>query len=234
MESILARDFIGICLVLGPLLAHGEVTPARLREDEYSIESQIRLPEDLERRRYDVYCEVRVMMTGRPRDVSCYALDASIPRKLVHAVSAAGMHSRFVPATRDGKPVEIYMVLMARILVTKQEPLVLVLPNNGIEHERYGLFYIAPQRFNEFYWGTGWVPYFNSHVSDPDVLVWQELWIDERGTVTNSRLTNRSGAPPAVIKEIGKSMAKMQFIPGFVEGKPVPMHYAEPAYSTDD
>jgi hypothetical protein len=127
------RGFIATCLALGPLLAHGDVTPARLREDEYSIESQLQLPDDLERRRYDVHCEVRLRINGRPRDVSCYALDPTIPRKLVDAVSLAGLRSRFVPATRDGKPVEIFMVLMVRILVTAQESLVLVLPNNGVE-----------------------------------------------------------------------------------------------------
>jgi hypothetical protein len=233
MGSALARGILGTWLVLAPLFAHGDVTPARLREDEYSIESQLQLPDDLGRRRYDVYCEARVRMTGRPGDVSCYALDATVPRSLVDAVSLAGLRSRFVPATRDGKPVEIYMVLMVRVLVTEQESLVLVLPNNGVEHERYGLFYIAPQRFNEFYWGTGNEPYFNSHVSDPDVLVWQEFWIDEHGNVTDSRLTNASGASGAVMKEVGKSARKMQFMPGFFEGKAVPMHYREPAYSAD-
>jgi hypothetical protein len=236
MESILARGFVGTCLTLAPLLAHGEVTPARLREDEYSIESLLEVPEDLERRRiYDVHCEVRVHMTGQPRSFTCYALDTTVPRRLINAVSRAGMRSRFVPATRDGKPVAIYMVLMVRVTVIKgREALVLVLPNNGIERKRYGLFYIAPQRFNEFGWGTGEEVYFNSKRSSPEVLIWEELWIDEHGTVTDFRLTNASGASIAVEKAVRDSVAKMQFMPGFHEGKPVAMHYIEPAYSVSD
>jgi hypothetical protein len=234
MASILARGFIGTCLVLGPLLAHGDVTPARLREDEYSIESLLQVPDDLERRRsYDVHCEVLVQMTGRPRDCSCYALDPSVPRKLVNAVSRAGARSRFVPATRDGKPIEIYMLLMVRVMLIKNEPLVLVLPNNGIERKRYGLFYIAPQRLNEFYWGRD-ETYFNEKRSNPDVLIWEEFWIDEHGKVTDYRLTNASGASMAVEKAVRDSAAKMQFMPGFVEGKPMAMHYIEPAYSIRD
>jgi hypothetical protein len=231
MASTLARGLIGACLAFGPLLAHGDPTPARLSEGEYSMESLLQIPEGLEQRRYDVHCEVRVQMTGRPRSFSCYGWDGTVPRKLIRAVSRAGMSSRFVPATRDGEPVEIYMVLMVRVAVTNGESLVLVLPNNGTEHERYGLFYIAPQRFNEFSWSTALEPYFNSRRSSPKVLVWQEFWIDEHGKVTDSRLTNASGATPAVIKEVSESAARMQFMPGFVEGKPVAMHYMEPAYS---
>ena len=234
MASTLARGLIGACLTFGPLFAHGDPTPARLREGEYSIESLLKVPEGLEQRRYDVHCEVRVQMTGRPRSFSCYALDGTVPRSLIKAVSRAGMISRFVPATRDGEPVAIYMVLMVRVLVTGNESLVLVLPNNGTEHGLYGLFYIAPQRFNEFYWGTGLEPYFSSRRSTPNVLVWQEFWIDEHGKVTKSRLTNTSNATRAVIKEVSDSAARMQFMPGFVEGKPVAMHYMEPAYADDE
>ena len=236
MASTLARDFIGTCLALAPLFAHADTTPARLREDEYSIESQLEVPEDLEwRRTYDVHCEVQVRMNGRPRMFTCYKLDTTVPHNLLRAVSRAGMSSRFVPATRDGKPIDICMVLMVRVMLTKQGPLVLAVPNNGVERKRYGLFYIAPQRLNEFYWGTDETEtYFNAKRSDPDVLVWEEYWIDEHGKVTDFRLTNASGASPAVLKAVGDSTARTQFIPGFFSGKPVAMHYIEPAYSSND
>jgi len=224
------RVVAAACLALSPLFAHGDVTPARLREDKYSIESLLEVPGDLEHRRYDVHCDVHVQSTGRPGYCSCYALDATVPRKLVDAVSRAGIHSRFVPATRDGEPIDIHMTVMVRVLITPRESLVLTLPNNGIEYARYGLLYLAPQRLNEFYWGGG-EPYFNDHVSNPDVLLWQEFWIDEHGAVTDTRLTNRSGASAAVVKEFGESVARMRFIPGFCGGKPMPMHYAEPVSS---
>jgi hypothetical protein len=63
--------------------------------------------------------------------------------------------------------------------------------------------------------------------------VWQELWIDEHGKVTDSRLTNASGAPLKVVNDVRASVANMQFMPGFFEGRPVPMHYIEPAYSIE-
>jgi len=39
------------CLALSPLFAHGDVTPARLREDKYSIESLLEVPGDGERKK---------------------------------------------------------------------------------------------------------------------------------------------------------------------------------------
>jgi len=224
MESTLARGLAAACLVIGPLCAYAADSPARLREDEYSIESRLQVPEELAKGRYDVHCEVRVSSVGFPANVNCYALDSRVSPKLVEAVSRAAVRSRFVPATRDGRGVQIFMVLMVRVQVTDGEPLVLVLPNNGIEHARYGLFYIAPQRFNAFTWST-----FSG--SAREVLVWQELWIDEHGKVTDSRLTNASGASVNVLRGVRESMQSMRFMPGFFEGKPVPMHYIEPAYS---
>jgi hypothetical protein len=234
MASTLVRRLIGACLACGPLLAHGDPSPARLREDEYSIESLLQVPDGLEQRRYDVHCEVHVPVSGRPRRVSCYAPDASVPPKLINAVTRAGMRSRFVPATRDGKPVEIFMMLMVRVLVTESDPLVLVLPNNGVEHERYGLFYISPQRFNEFQWGGIYERFPRSKRFSPSAFVWMELWIDEQGKVTDSRLTNAYGASIYFAKNVRDTVAKMQFIPGFFDGKPVAMHYVEAAYSSTE
>jgi hypothetical protein len=164
----LARVLIGTWLLIGPPAAHGLDSPARLREDEESIESGLRVPDGLEWGRYDVHCEVRVLSSGIPFDATCYAL----------------------------------------------------------VHKRLGLFYIAPQRFNEFSWG------FAYEGSPPGTLIWQELWIDEHGNVTKSQTTNVSGARVKDVEAVRRSVANMQFMPGFFEGKPVPMRYVEPAFSS--
>jgi hypothetical protein len=88
-------------------------------------------------------------------------------------VAAAGRQAKFVPATRDGAAVDVYMLLMVRIDISDREPQVLVLPNNGVESERYGLYYIAPQRFNEFTWPSG-----QRAVRSGRALIWQKLRID--------------------------------------------------------
>lgn len=227
----LARVVIGICLVIGPLSAHTVDSPARLREDEESIESNLRVPDGLEYGRYDVHCEVQVLPNGLPFDVTCYALDSAVPEKLVDAIRRAGQRAKFVPAVRSGKPAQVYMVLMVRTLIGRGEPLVLVLPNNGVEHRRYGLFYIAPQRFNEFSWGPAYEYLPSMGVKREDTLIWQEVWIDEHGNVTKSKITNASGASVKDVDAVRRSVEKMQFMPGFFEGKPVPMRYMEPAFA---
>jgi hypothetical protein len=224
--NTLARVLIGACLAIGPLAAHGADSPARLREDEESIESGLRVPDGLEWGRYDVHCEVRVLSSGIPFDVTCYALDSGVPKKLVDAIRRAAQRAKFIPASRDGKPAQVYMVIMVRTVIGRGEPLVLVLPNNGVEHKRYGLFYIAPQRFNEFNWGSAYEP------APPGTLIWQELWIDEHGKVTKSQTTNASGARIKDVEAVRRSVANMRFMPGFFEGKPTPMRYVEPAFSS--
>lgn len=224
--STLARVLIGTCLVIGPLAAHGVDSPARLREDEESIESNLRVPDGLEWGRYDVHCEVRVLSSGIPFDVTCYALDSGVPKKLVDAIRGTAQRVKFIPARRDGKPAQVYMVIMVRTVIGRGEPLVLVLPNNGVEHKRYGLFYIAPQRFNEFSWGSAY------EGAPPGTLIWQELWIDEHGNVTKSQTTNASGARVRDVEAVRRSVENMRFMPGFFEGKPVPMRYVEPAFSS--
>ena len=225
--STLARVLIGTCLVIGPLTAHGADSPARLREDEESIESILRVPDGLEWGRYDVHCEVRVLSSGIPFDVTCYALDSAVPKKLVDAIRRAGQRAKFIPAMRNGIPAQVYMVIMVRTVIGRGEPLVLVLPNNGVEHKRYGLFYIAPQRFNEFSWGPAY-----EGAPSAGTLIWQELWIDEHGNVTKSQTTNASGARVKDVEAVRRSVENMQFMPGFFEGKPVPMRYVEPAFSS--
>ena len=89
--NTLARVLIGTCFVIGPLSAHGIDSPARLREDEESIESGLRVPDGLEWGRYDVHCEVRVLPNGLPFNVTCYALDPAVPEKLVDAIRRAGL-----------------------------------------------------------------------------------------------------------------------------------------------
>ena len=63
-----------------------------------------------------------------------------------------------------------------------------------------------------------------------EVLAWQRLRIDETGRVTEFSVTNASGAPQKYVDKVEKSIKKMQFMPGFVDRKPVPMMYIEPTF----
>jgi hypothetical protein len=219
----MTRALLLLIMLYGSHAAAGGITaPARLAEGPDSIESLLRLPEDLRPGRYQVSCEVWVRKHGRAESFICYHQDES-PRSVVKAVSSAGRRAKFVPAMRDGVPADVYMVVMVRIDMTAQGPLVLVVPNNGAEEARFGLQYTAPQRFNEFTW---------EGYSGPDrgssILLWQKMQIDENGTVVEFSVKNVADVPQFTVRSVERQIQRMKFMPGYVNGKPTAMLYIEP------
>jgi hypothetical protein len=204
-------------------------TPARLAVGKVSIEERLRVPDDTPPGRYTIHCEAVFDARGFVPVTSCYYLEEGMPRKLLDAVVRAVRRSRSVPATRAGRRVDVFAQVMVLIDTTLSRPLVLAVPNNGIEREKYGLLYTAPQRFNEFTFQSRPVPL--RAMQDP-MLVWQELVIDERGRVVEFNLRNASGAIPQLVEDVEASVKKMEFMPGYDdEDRAVTMRYIEPAYS---
>ena len=217
------RALLLLSLLYGWQASASVTTPARLTEGPDSIESKFRLPEDLKVGRYIVQCEAWLRRSGRVRTFLCYSTEQS-QRILVSAVARAGRQARFVPATRDGKAAEVSMQVMVRIDVTAQGPLILAVPNNGVEAERYGLFYTAPQRFNEFIWHGNHDPLKSS-----EVLLWRKMRIDEHGKVTEYKVERQAASVPQwFVEGLEEQIERMEFMPGYHEGKPVPMAYVEP------
>ncbi len=219
--ALMPRALLLLLLLYGLHASAGVTTPARLTEGPQSIESLLRLPQSLAPGRYQVSCEAWVRRNGSVNSFNCYYKTGT--PALVSAVSRAGRGARFIPATRDGKSAAVLMQVMVRIDITKQGPLVLVVPNNGVEVERYGLFYTAPQRFNEFTWNG-----VDRDFQPDRVLMWQKLSIDEHGKVLEFEVKNESDAPQFLVKRIEEQVKRMEFRPGYFEGKPVPMRYVEP------
>jgi hypothetical protein len=204
-------------------LADPVYTPARLGEGEKSIEALLQLPK-LEPGTYSVHCEAVVRKSGALKHLTCYQ-EGDPPRKLQDLplrVARSGRSARLIPATRDGKPVDAFMLLMLRIHVTSHGSQVLVVPNNGVEVERYGLLYTAPQRLNEFEWRGSRLM--------RDCVVWTWMQIDERGKVASYRVDRDSGADSKFLDEVEQQIQRMEFMPGLYQGKPVPMVYVEPIY----
>lgn len=202
--------------------AAGVTTPARLVEGRHSIERLLRIPQNLPPGRYEVLCEGRIRKQGRTNRIVCYYKDDSL-RSLVKAVRNAASQARYVPARRDGVAADVYMTLMVRIDTTTREPLILAVPNNGVEATRYGPLYTAPQRFNEFDWDGAGMAFPPGRV-----LMWEKIHIDEHGKVLDYDVTNVSDAPAHLIKRIGNQIQRMDFMPGYTaDGKPVPMLYVE-------
>jgi len=217
----MARALLVLMLLWGSQAVAGqEATHARLTAGPHSIESLLRLPKWLQAGRYTVQCEACVRSSGRTRWFVCYSADEG-QSALAKAVAAAGRRAKFVPATRAGVAVDVYMQVMVRIDSTQREPLILAVPNNGVEAERYGLLYSGPQRFNEFTW-------MYLTLQPGRILLWQKMRIDEHGKVLEYVVTNVSDAPNLLVERIEEQVKRMEFMPGYFEGKPVPMSYVEP------
>lgn len=221
----MARALLLLLLLWGCQgFAGQDATHARLTGGPYSIETLLRLPKGLQADRYVVQCEARVGRNGSAQRFACYSAQEG-QRALVKAVRAAGQRAKFVPATRAGVTVDVYMLVMVQIDTTQHEPLILAVPNNGVEAERYGLLYSAPQRFNEFTWNAETWGRRSGRV-----LLWQKMQIDEEGKVLECVVTNPSGAPDVLVKRIEEQVKRMEFMPGYFEGKPVSMFYTEPSF----
>lgn len=220
----MARPLLLLLLCGCQAFAGQDATHARLTDGPASIESLLRLPKGLGAGRYIVQCEALVGKKGRATRFGCYSAQEG-QDALVKAVRLAGKGATFVPATRAGVKVDVYMLVMVQVDTTQGEPLILAVPNNGVESERYGLMYSAPQRFNEFTWNADTWPRRSGRV-----LLWQKLHIDEDGKVLESLVINASGAPDWLVKRLEAQAKRMEFMPGYFQGKPVEMFYAEPWY----
>ncbi len=223
MNVLMPRALLLLLLLYGWQASASITTPARLTDGADSIESKLRLPEGLELGRYIIQCEAWLRRSGRVRTFLCYSPEKS-QRPVVDAVARAGRQARFVAATRDGKTAEVCMQVMVRIDLTAQGPLVLAVPNNGVEAERYGLFYVAPQRFNEFIWHGNHDPLKSS-----DLVLWRKMRIDEHGKVTEYKIEQPAAyVPQWFVEGLEAQIKRMEFMPGYHDGKPVPMAYVEP------
>jgi hypothetical protein len=221
----MARAFLLVMLLYGcQAFAGQDATHARLIEGPDSIERQVRLPDGLQADRYLVQCEAWIGKKGRAHRFACYSAHEG-QGVLVEAVQAAGLRAKFQPATRAGAAAAVYMLVMVQIDTTQREPLILAVPNNGVDAARYGLLYSAPQRFNEFTWNAN---SWNSRSGR--VLLWEKMHIDEYGKVLECVVINAAGAPAFLVRRTEEQMKRMEFMPGYFEGKPVEMLYAEPLF----
>jgi hypothetical protein len=202
-------------------------TPARLVVGEDSIEASLRLPRNLNPGRYEVACEAEIGPTGRARYVACYQVMGLAPQELRSAVLDAVQSARYEPATRAGIAANVYLVLAVLVDTSLGEPLVLAIPNNGADRKRYGLLYTAPQRFVDLQPRSTLRPL--GVLSDS--VLWMKMRIDENGKVTDYAFENAERTSIRAIEKTEKGIPRMEFMPGYHEGKPAVMFYMEPSYT---
>jgi hypothetical protein len=209
----------------GLVPAHAD-SPAQMFSGKRSIEQLLRIPRGLKPGRYTLHCGVLIGTSGWVLFARCYPPTTDYaPRALYKAATYAARSTLFVPATRSGKKVEVYATLTVKVDTTRSDPLIQSAPNDGADAEKYGALYTAPQRYG------------GSHVNPPirplhnprrAAVVWMKLQIDEQGQMTSSTVINNTDAPAWWVDAVNDAAKQMTFIPGYHEGKPVPMQFVQP------
>jgi hypothetical protein len=217
--------WIASALVLGLPCTVAADSPAQLVVGERSIEELLRLPGGLPPGRYEVHCGARISAGGFARRRPwCYSLTDSALGNLQSAVAFAVLEAQFVPARRGGHAIDVYAVLMVIVDTRLREPLILAVPNNGTEASRYGLLYTAPQRFDDSYLMD---LEQDVHTSGSGAML-AVFNIDADGNVVSCSVRQTARAPKRYIEQVKATMRRMRFLPGYYEGKPVPMELVQP------
>jgi hypothetical protein len=207
-------------------------SPAQLVVGEHSVEALLRVPRKLEAGRYEIHCESHILASGYAATVFCYTMAEPAPSNLIRAVIDAAKRARYVPAMRAGQPANVYMLTTVFVDTTFEEAMVLAVPNNGVERKKYGLLYSSPQRVilkRQSY--PLWLYTREIPGGRPDLLVWSQFQVDERGDVRGFRLDKVISGGPRMMKHLERYASKEIFLPGYHEGRSVPALYAEPIFS---
>jgi hypothetical protein len=214
-----------IALFAGLVPACAADSPAQMVDGKRSIEQLLRIPKGLAPGRYTLHCGVLIGTSGWVLFARCYPRTGFAPNKLLEAAIHAAKTSLFVPATHQGKKVEVFTTLTLKIDTTLNDPLILATPNDGEDAAKYGPLYTAPQRY-----GGSHLNPPQRYLHDPPraAVVWLKLQVDENGQMTACNVINNKEAPDWWVDAVNDAAKQMTFIPGYHDGKPVPMQFVQP------
>ncbi len=174
-----------------------------------------------------LYCQSEVNVKGVAKRTHCY--DKSQNGDLITAAQNAISGLAFEPAQVDGQVVPVRMSYRVGLSLSGEKIDVVLIPNLGSMQDRYGRDYIAPQerldvsdwyeRYNKNSWVNGEVFLGNGDMSRVAATV------DEDGKTDIVRTLDPERAYKRDADIVKNALKKSRFIPGFVDGEPVPMGY---------
>ena len=174
-----------------------------------------------------LYCQSEISESGTAQRTNCY--DKNNHSELVSSVEAAMATMGFTPAQVDGKAVPVRMSYRVGLSASDSRVNVVLIPNLGSVQERYGRDYIAPQErldvsnWYDRYSNASWVngEAFLGHGAMARV----SATVDANGKTELVRAMDTERAFKRDAKIVRNAVKKSRFIPGFVDGKAVPMGY---------
>ena len=183
-----------------------------------------------------LYCQSNIDVAGKASHSRCYDKAGNI--EVVKQTESAVDGMAFTAAQVNGKEVPVRMSYRVAYHSADNEVKAMLIPNLGSMHERYGRDYIAPQERLDV---SNWYDEYNknSWVNGEAFLGKGDMsrvaaTVDEQGKTDVVRTLDTGRAYKRDANLVKNAVKKSRFIPGFVNGKPVPMGYlAVVNYQTD-
>ncbi|VUD69104.1 hypothetical protein TDB9533_04470 [Thalassocella blandensis] len=183
-----------------------------------------------------LYCQSDISDKGAASNTQCY--DKAGKLDVVNETQTVLNQLAFLPAEVDGQQVPVRMSYRVAFHSAKGNIEALLIPNLGTMYERYGRDYVAPQeRLDVANWYEEYSK--NSWVSGDQFLGEGDMsriaaTVNESGKADMVRTLDTGRAYKRDANLVKNAVKKSRFIPGFVNGKPVPMGYvAVVNYQTD-
>lgn len=174
-----------------------------------------------------LYCKADINTQGQATSASCF--DKQGNTELESQANSALTKLAFTPAEVDGTAVPVRMVFRISFAKTADEVSASMIPNLGSMQARYGRDYVAPQerldvsdwyqKYNENSWVNG------AEFLSEGPLSRVAATVSEDGKPSMVRTLDTERAFKRDANVVKAALKRSRFIPGFVDGKPVPMGY---------
>lgn len=174
-----------------------------------------------------VYCQSEISEKGAVVRSQCY--DKQGRDALVSNTEKALEGLAFTPAEVDGKKVPVRMSYRVGYVPQNEGVSAVLIPNLGSMQAQYGRDYIAPQerldvsdwyqRYSEQSWVRG-----DAFLGD-GALSRVAATVSEKGETSMVRALDSERAYKRDVNLVKNAVKRSSFIPGFVDGRPVPMGY---------
>ena len=214
--------FLGITCIAQEEQTTNTFQPATLKDTKSSLQNRIKFPKTITKTKNDVNivvrCDAYVMQNGKFSTNFCFENgDALYP--YVTSINRAAKKAVINPGRVNGTTRKVYFQYYVLFQKKENETSVKVIPNSGLEVEKYGFDYSSPQRYKL---GSGNFGAACGH--DEQITV--NAVIDEKGVPESvAVLSDKAGEKcKTYLKE---TFLEQKYIPAMANGKVIKAYYSE-------
>lgn len=228
------KKIIILTVILCAYLANADNTeevlvfePATLKKFRSGLQNRIKFPKIAAKAKEDVNvvvrCDAYVKVTGKLSSNYCYE-SGKFYFPYVTAINRAADGAVVRPARINDKAKKVYFQYFVVFMKEKGKTSIDVIPNSGLEMDKYGFDYSSAQRYMESSGRFGASCRKDRHYTVNTVV--SALGVPEAVTVSDEE-----SAGIKCITSLKKSFLGQRFIPAIVDDVPVTSFYSERVFS---